>query len=167
MLRYEPSFSQVISRGRFTLREKNGQWSLTYPDGSETPAGSDAAAALDLMDELHRHFATSNCRVYFAGEAAELGKMVKIGFSRSPRRRLADMQTGSPCVLAMLAVTDGTEADEVAYHTRFASQRRHGEWFLIDVEILAEIERINAASAFVPAWPPKGQAERVGMAVGL
>lgn len=67
---------------------------------------------------------------------------IKIGFARNMAKRLVNLQSGNHERLVVRATTLGTQADERAYHARFAEYRLHGEWFSPHPEILAEIERL-------------------------
>lgn len=79
--------------------------------------------------------------VYFIG--GETGP-IKIGLSGAPNFRLASLQIGSPVPLRIMATLSGDLETELAYHTRFAACRLHGEWFERTPELLAEIERLSS-----------------------
>lgn len=67
--------------------------------------------------------------IYFiqAGE----GRRVKIGHTDGPvEARLAALQTGCPDTLRVLAVVEGTRADESWLHVCFSGLRVRGEWFV-------------------------------------
>lgn len=53
----------------------------------------------------------------------------KIGFSDSPENRLAQLQTGNPFSLELLAVKEGNINDETLIHSMFKKYRLSGEWF--------------------------------------
>lgn len=81
--------------------------------------------------------------VYFIGTA---DGPVKIGLTRDVRQRLESLQTGSPVKLEILAYCEGDRWLERQYHTFFATQRLHGEWFGRGDNLLdQEIRIINAA----------------------
>jgi hypothetical protein len=81
--------------------------------------------------------------VYFVG--GESGP-VKIGWTQQPiKDRLKCIQNGSPVKLHVLATANRHRIAEKWYHRQFASSRLHGEWFDRTPELLAEIERLNAA----------------------
>jgi hypothetical protein len=67
--------------------------------------------------------------VYFI-ESESLG-MVKIGLADNPRRRLRELQVGSPDKLNLRGVLllDDAPGYEASMHLRFAEERSHGEWF--------------------------------------
>ncbi|MFB8166021.1 GIY-YIG nuclease family protein [Streptomyces rubiginosohelvolus] len=66
-------------------------------------------------------------QVYLIGSTDS--SLVKIGWTDNPKRRLRDLQTGSPVLLQLLAVFEGGPIVEAELHRQFADQRRHGEWF--------------------------------------
>lgn len=64
---------------------------------------------------------------------------IKIGYAKSIDRRLSVLRNGCPYDLMLLgyAWVDDAEIVERTLHSRFASQRIHGEWFRCCDEILA------------------------------
>jgi hypothetical protein len=64
------------------------------------------------------------------------GGDIKIGFSDNPAKRLAQLQTGQPQRLRLLATIPGDARREREIHARFARHRRQGEWFAPAPEIL-------------------------------
>lgn len=54
---------------------------------------------------------------------------IKLGFSTKPKERLAQLQTGSPFPLQMLACWPGSRARENRLHRYMAQFRQVGEWF--------------------------------------
>lgn len=81
--------------------------------------------------------------VYFI--RAESSGLIKIGKANNPVSRLKAIQTGSTEKLTLIAYTPGSHAEEKALHRRFASRRRHGEWFEPDDELLDVIKHATAA----------------------
>lgn len=76
--------------------------------------------------------------IYFIGPE---GGPVKIGFTASLRVRLGGLQVGSPVPLKILAtLRDQPSSVERDYHERFSHLRLHGEWFILDHELQAEID---------------------------
>ena len=66
--------------------------------------------------------------------------VVKIGWTAAPtRRRLADLQTGSPVELRALVGIKGPRVVERTLHRAFATSRLHGEWFSLDDDVAAFI----------------------------
>jgi hypothetical protein len=87
---------------------------------------------------------------------------VKIGWTRDPRKRLKDLQTGSPVELYLIGAIPGGREDERAMHERFALSRMHGEWFALTGEmhelviergelVCREIETARANRAYFDA----------------
>lgn len=54
---------------------------------------------------------------------------VKIGCSRNPIVRLAQLQTASPSPLRLLAFFEGDQSSEAYLHKALAIRRASGEWF--------------------------------------
>jgi hypothetical protein len=66
--------------------------------------------------------------IYFI--ACEPMEAVKIGFTKHhPKRRLAELQTGSPSPLKLLSFFAGTMTEEQKLHQSFAALGIHREWF--------------------------------------
>ncbi len=79
------------------------------------------------------------------------GERVKIAWcARNVDKRRAELQTGSPEKLEIIAVFPGTRSEEAEYHRRFARDRCHDggqEWFrLSDVirEFITEQQEAHA-----------------------
>lgn len=93
--------------------------------------------------------------VYLIG--ASDSPLVKIGYSHSPERRLADLQSGSPLKLALLATWPGGQEMEARLHVCFAEERKHGEWFDLGREPVGRVDaalaRIHQAARTLPAVP--------------
>lgn len=94
------------------------------------------------------HEAADNARTiakcYFIGGTSGA---IKIGFSVDVASRLKAIRSHSPIPVSILAVRDGGEARETAYHRQFAEHRLHGEWFERTPDLEAEIARLNEAEA--------------------
>lgn len=79
---------------------------------------------------------------YFAFD--RIGRGIKIGKAQSPSERCARLGSSGACDMVLLAVArDG--GLEGLYHRHFQEHRIAGEWFEPHDDILAEIERLNAA----------------------
>jgi hypothetical protein len=66
--------------------------------------------------------------VYFIGDGD--GAAIKIGYSASPQKRLAGLQTGSKSNLILLGTLPALSEDrERELHEQFADLRIRGEWF--------------------------------------
>lgn len=61
---------------------------------------------------------------------------IKIGFSRNVDRRFRLLQASHGAPLELIGKVRGTVVDEQYIHTRFASERKMGEWFNATPEIL-------------------------------
>jgi hypothetical protein len=62
---------------------------------------------------------------------------IKIGYSTQVGRRVAELQTGSPEELHVVATVPGTKTDEAALHRRFKGQHARGEWYRAAPEVMA------------------------------
>lgn len=84
--------------------------------------------------------------VYFI-EAEGLGR-VKIGCADNAKRRLAELQTGSPVRLILRGVIPNDDAHhfEDHFHRHYAADRLIGEWF----NLTPEIEELIQAMASDP-----------------
>lgn len=63
------------------------------------------------------------------------GNYVKIGYTRDPAQRLADLQTGCPEQLTIYLHLAGSLEDEASLHRRFRAQRAKGEWFRLSGDL--------------------------------
>jgi len=70
----------------------------------------------------------------YAIEATGLG-FVKIGKSHKPNSRMAELMTGCPAPLELLAARDWHDDLEWHIHRRFSKSRVHGEWFRWDDDL--------------------------------
>lgn len=59
------------------------------------------------------------------------GGLSKIGWSTTPKARLAALRIGSPVPLELVGVIEGTQSDEAQWHATFREKRSHGEWFAL------------------------------------
>lgn len=66
-------------------------------------------------------------RVYLAQCRAT--KLVKIGKSQDPERRVLELSTGSPGGVDLIDSFAGSFREEKKLHEQWAAYRRHGEWF--------------------------------------
>lgn len=76
---------------------------------------------------IHPRIQNPKSWVYFI-RRGERGP-IKIGWSKSPVGRLAQLQTGQEVKLVLLATAPGGSQEEAALHDRFAATRMVGEWF--------------------------------------
>lgn len=80
--------------------------------------------------------------VYFI--SSENGKIVKIGKTIDIDKRFGELCRMSPYVLVKRADIWGYGNVERALHTRFASERLHGEWFSASSTLESVIRDINS-----------------------
>lgn len=65
------------------------------------------------------------------------GGCIKIGFTMyDPRKRMADLQTGSPVVLRIIHTFDAPRSGERWAHERFSGSHSHLEWFRPTADLL-------------------------------
>ncbi|NTX08288.1 GIY-YIG nuclease family protein [Myxococcus sp. CA040A] len=81
--------------------------------------------------------------VYFV-QAGD-GGPIKIGFSRNPRVRMQELQTGNAVELKYCGEVVGDQGLERILHERFAAIRLHGEWFTATRELVDYIRYMLAA----------------------
>lgn len=81
----------------------------------------------------------ARCRSVYFVQSVD-GGLIKIGIASNVAARLSGMQTGSPVKLRVIGVIpDARSTVEAELHERFATARRHGEWFEPTPELLAYI----------------------------
>ncbi len=82
--------------------------------------------------------------IYFIKDT--VSQAIKIGYSKKPKSRLGELQTGNPHKLIIVGTVKGTEADEHSFHGKFAEHRLEGEWFkgVIIEEVLTIIAERKA-----------------------
>ena len=81
--------------------------------------------------------------VYFV-EASATG-LIKIGSSRSPKRRLQQLQTAVASPLRILATESGGALRERELHSRFHFACIRGEWFRPDPRLVHYIAQLRLA----------------------
>ncbi|MDB5697933.1 MAG: nuclease family protein, partial [Alphaproteobacteria bacterium] len=81
----------------------------------------------------------AKARIYFLAGAG----LIKIGVTTNLTSRIRSIRNSSPVPLELLAVIPGNNFTEAGFHQRYASQRRHGEWFDDTPELRQEIERLS------------------------
>ncbi|MEV6654880.1 GIY-YIG nuclease family protein [Streptomyces sp. NPDC051219] len=80
--------------------------------------------------------------------------LVKIGRTGKITQRLAQLQRMSPVPLDVLCTIPGGVVLEAALHRRFASQRRHGEWFELGHDSADAVRSAVIGLGIVPAPRP-------------
>ena len=86
-----------------------------------------------------------NSLVYFIGDPTT--GTVKIGFSKSVNRRLAQLQIATTSELQLLGCTVGGPRLEKKLHEQFKPFRVRGEWFRLGPELLQYIQQIGKPGA--------------------
>jgi hypothetical protein len=146
--------------GYFVGIEKPGR----LPGASRRGFNDYANGVLPDPEEVKKYVA--KCRstglVYFI--QGKCTGRIKIGISKSPRRRISMHQVGSPEELVLLAVTTGGREMEKALHQRFSGSRVHGEWFECTEELKSFIS--SCASMDSPEFDD-GIPNLLGVGVGL
>uniref|UniRef100_A0AB39AKL4 DnaD-like helicase loader n=1 Tax=Mycolicibacterium phage phi1_186018 TaxID=3236641 RepID=A0AB39AKL4_9CAUD len=92
----------------------------------------------------------SGLAVYFIADGTG---HVKIGVSNDVPARMAQLQTGNPTKLRLLAVCPGGEPLEQALHLQFADDRAEGEWFRLTPAISDVIATLQAGNLLL-TYPP-------------
>lgn len=90
---------------------------------------------------------------------------IKIGYSQSPVRRLATLQSGSPLPLKLVATVKGDRFIEEHVHTAFGGcmTRLSGEWFDCPLSDPALRELFVFVELFLEAKSPEDRAALVEM----
>lgn len=89
--------------------------------------------------------------VYFI--KCSLTGLVKIGTAKQVAQRLAELQTGSPGQLVLIAEIEGDRAEEMRLHAQFHSLRERGEWFRYDGALRDYIEDLKQPKKDAPTAP--------------
>lgn len=87
--------------------------------------------------------------VYFIADTIK--DVVKIGFSKDPRKRLRQLQTSNSNTLVLLGYIDGDRDMETHLHILFEKYKLSGEWFSLDKDnvILDYINTNNLLNYYV------------------
>lgn len=72
-------------------------------------------------------------------------KLVKIGFTASPKTRLPNILSGRPIIT--LALVEGSRGTEREFHQKWAEHRTHGEWFTPVESLLAWADGLRPAGS--------------------
>lgn len=108
-----------------------------YAANRANPIGALLGPAVRAMEEaIAQRDGTS---VYFAAA----GDRIKIGWSRRVGSRIAELQTGNPDPVVLLATMPGSRGRERELHRQFANARLAGEWFARTPELSAFIDSLN------------------------
>ena len=89
--------------------------------------------------------------VYFISEQALNGAVIgiKVGYSKEPSGRIANLQTGNSNELTLMFSVRGTKADERRLHSLLASYNIKNEWFTVHPFVSSVLE-ICSNSGKVP-----------------
>lgn len=90
--------------------------------------------------------------VYFLRPVGQAGP-IKIGFTSDVKKRLSDYARWSPQPLEVAAAIPGDQRLERRFHTAFADQRLHHEWFDASDDLASAIEQISRGAFDVAALP--------------
>jgi hypothetical protein len=99
---------------------------------------SEKKEVLKESPELNKSSATGGERVYVVKGAG----MHKIGVSSDPRRRIKNLQTGSPVELELVyqsPPTDQATLVEQNVHESFDDFHSHGEWFELPAGVVGDV----------------------------
>ena len=94
-------------------------------------------AIKDVEKFLESELSCTEGYVYVAG----FGPYVKIGFSRTPKRRVIDLQVAAPERLTLYATLRANLWMEAELHQDFAAYRTCGEWFRKEGALAEWIEK--------------------------
>lgn len=81
-------------------------------------------------------------RIYFIYDQSR--QAIKIGYSTSPKSRLADLQTANATRLKLVATIPGDMRKERELHEHFAAHRLEGEWFALHDDLHAYVKGVRA-----------------------
>ena len=85
--------------------------------------------------------------IYFIADTNK--DVVKIGVSKSPKKRLKQLQTSNSNKLVLLGYIDGEKEQEKYLHNLFSKHKLSGEWFILNDEIIDYINSVNLIDCFV------------------
>lgn len=100
-----------------------------------------AAASTVLSIAKGKHPDPTESTVYFAEKSDGL---IKIGFAQDVEARMRQISGMAGSDLSILVTTNGGSIEEASLHRRFASAKRHGEWFEPTPELLNFIAELRA-----------------------
>lgn len=133
---------QVLeTRHRAELAERSRRLRI----GLEATAAHAAKAEAERLQRQQQALqsAQASAFVYFIVDWQR--RVVKIGVSQSPQKRLAALQTSNSHPLDLAVMVSGGYALERQLHEQYAAYRLSGEWFQLAQEIVDRIEKLKAA----------------------
>ena len=114
---------------------KEASYEARIPINNEEELVFDEIKALKSMANRPKNY------VYFIKN--ESGKMVKIGYSKNPEKRLKMLERTLPMSLELVYFMPGSELREKRLHEKFSKYRIKGEWFIFSDEIKQYIEKVK------------------------
>lgn len=105
-------------------------------DIEKTARDPELEAALGVLRDYKAQRSGRQGYVYLISD----GTAYKVGYSVNPNKRVAELQTGNPRKLSLLAFVPGTEADEKALHAKYIADNLLQEWFTASPELRAEFK---------------------------
>lgn len=111
---------------------------LRFEACGEEPVEKDILTLAE--QEVRSSLPSSVWTVYFMQPKGH--KRVKIGVSRDPESRKAQLQTGAFSELDVIGTITGTPRLEKTLHSVFAKYRMTGEWFTLNSTVKAFIEKL-------------------------
>lgn len=127
--RYPDDFAASVLYAR-EVKSEQERWLAGVPD--ETPPPKRTWKLNRRQRSDYEHVYVLKCPV--------TGR-VKIGTTTNLTKRVEAIQALSPTELSLVCVFRGNMNDERRLHKRLAMYRRHGEWFELPNDLLAEIVR--------------------------
>lgn len=111
-------------------------------DIEHTERDPEVEAALGVLRDARAQREGKQGFVYCIGEEdySPDSNYVKVGYSVNPQKRVAELQTGNPRKLVILAIMKGTLEDERALHAKYADANILQEWFELSDELLEEFQ---------------------------
>ena len=144
-------------------------WMLAADKGGEIPDNPELVRRMAMLehapdlDKFYRlgFITDEECSPQDSDDGEEEGKIyfiqqqdaVKIGFSKNPWARLAQLKVGMPYVATLLFHVVATKSQEQATHELFKKHRLEGEWFSICPEILAYIRNCEETGELLTSYP--------------
>lgn len=96
--------------------------------------------------------------IYLIGNTQK--EVCKIGYSAAPEKRLAQLQTGCPFSLELLAVQEGSFTEERILHNMLKNEKLEGEWFNLTTTVT---DMFNIQLLSFNEWVLKKAAECNGL----
>ncbi len=91
--------------------------------------------------ESERKHSAEDSFVYIL--SSEKTKLTKIGYSSNVRQRIKALQNSGPDGLILKCLIRGGIETESMLHKKYASKRKHGEWFSLSEEDIQSLQSIS------------------------